>query len=40
MVTSLKKVLFRIRWLTMSPRRRYAYLWARGGSLRHSYSGR
>jgi hypothetical protein len=39
MVTGLKKVMFRIKWLTMSPRQRYSYLWARGGSLRHSSSG-
>jgi len=30
----VKKILFRVRWLAMSPRQRYAYLWARGGSLK------
>ncbi len=35
MVDYIKKILFRFRWLTMSPRERYAYLWVRGGSLRH-----
>lgn len=31
---TVKRLLFRIRWATMSQRKRYAYLWARGGSLR------
>ncbi len=35
MVTLIKKILFRIKWLTMSPREQYIYLWNRGGSLRH-----
>lgn len=26
-VNYIKKVLFRIKWLTMSDRERYAYLW-------------
>ena len=33
MVTRIVKILFRLRWLTLSPRERYVYLWARGGSL-------
>jgi hypothetical protein len=34
-VARLKKVLFRLTWLTMSTRKRYLYLWGRGGSLHH-----
>ena len=30
----IKKTLFRLRWMTMSLRERYSYLWAKGGSLR------
>jgi len=33
-INSIKKVPFRIKWMIMSSRERYAYLWARGGSLR------
>jgi hypothetical protein len=35
MLGRLRKALFRLTWLTMSPRQRYLYLWERGGSLRH-----
>ena len=28
-INRIKKILFRIRWLTMSDRDRYAYLWSR-----------
>ena len=35
MRTRIKKMMFRVKWLIMSPRQRYAYLWARGGSLNH-----
>jgi hypothetical protein len=34
MTVGLKRFLFSIKWITMSQRKRYAYLWARGGSLR------
>lgn len=27
------RVLFNLRWLTMTPKERYAFLWQRGGSL-------
>ncbi|MDD4859335.1 MAG: YtxH domain-containing protein [Dehalococcoidales bacterium] len=27
------KLLFHVRWLTMTPRERYTFLWQRGGSL-------
>lgn len=30
----IKKILFRLRWLTMTPRQRYAYLLVKSGSLR------
>ncbi len=33
-VSSVKSILFRLRWITMSQRDRYVYLWQRGGSLR------
>ena len=29
MITYLKQALFQFKWLLMSPRRRYAYLWQR-----------
>ena len=32
-VSPLKRLLFNLKWLTMSPRERYSYLWAHGGSL-------
>jgi hypothetical protein len=35
MVSYLRKILFRLTWLTLSPRQRYLYLRERGGSLRH-----
>ncbi len=35
MVAQISKVLFRVKWLTMSHRQRYSYFWLRGGSLRH-----
>lgn len=31
---AVKNLLFRLRWMTMSQRHRYVYLWQRGGSLR------
>lgn len=35
MRSSVKKLVFRVKWLTMSPRQRYAYLWARGGARKY-----
>ena len=29
MITYLKQALFQLKWLFMSPRHRYAYLWQR-----------
>jgi len=28
-----KKLLFDLKWMTMSPREKYSYFWAHGGSL-------
>ena len=28
-----RRMLFNLKWITMSPRERYSYLWAHGGSL-------
>lgn len=30
----INKLIFNLKWMTMSPRERYVYLWNRGGSLR------
>lgn len=34
MADALGKLMFNLKWLLMSPRERYLYLWHRGGSLR------
>ena len=31
---TVNKLIFNLKWLIMSPRERYTYLWNRGGSLR------
>ncbi|MFC1942692.1 YtxH domain-containing protein [Chloroflexota bacterium] len=31
---SIGKLMFKLRWITMSPRERYLYHWNHGGSLR------
>ena len=31
---AINKLMFRLRWIIMSPREKYLYLWNHGGSLR------
>ncbi len=33
-ISYMKGIIFRFRWLTMTQRKRYVYLWQRGGSLK------